>query len=56
MSKTLVPPTDGQPSVGTRITCVIVSWNVREHVVKCLESVVASAQEVGNRSRDGGGG
>ncbi len=47
MSKTLVSSTDGQPSVGTRITCVIVSWNVRELVLKCLESVLASAERSG---------
>ena len=47
MSEMLVSPVEGQSSVGTRVTCVIVSWNVREHLLKCLESVLASVDGSG---------
>ena len=47
MSETLTSPVDGRTSVRTRVTCVIVSWNVREHLLKCIESVIASADRSG---------
>ena len=47
MSEALASPADGRTSVGTRVTCVIVSWNVREHLLKCIESVLASAERSG---------
>ena len=47
MSEMLVSPTGGQSPDGTRVTCVIVSWNVREHLLNCLESLLASADRSG---------
>ena len=47
MSEALVSPAAGRSSVGTRVTCVIVSWNVRGHLLKCLKSVLASADRSG---------
>lgn len=62
MSETLVSTSAGQSTDGARVTCVIVSWNVREHLLKCLESLLASAERseidietvvVDNASSDG---